>query len=81
MTSEKLPTSPEEVTLPWLKSVLGNNIKAFEFHREHILNESASKLFVTLTYEDESAVSTKDTKPIRGQQPPKIVLRKREIDS
>ncbi|KAI1074720.1 kinase-like domain-containing protein [Whalleya microplaca] len=58
MSSEqlRLPESLEEVTAPWISSILGQEIKAIELTKA-ILNASASKLFITLTYDDENAGS------------------------
>ncbi|CAI6099787.1 unnamed protein product [Clonostachys chloroleuca] len=50
-TTSKLPSVPEEVTTEWLSSVLKLPIKSSEITKS-ILNQTASKVYVTLTYED-----------------------------
>lgn len=50
-TTSKLPSVPEEVTTEWLSSVLKLPIKSSEITKT-ILNQTASKVYVTLTYED-----------------------------
>ncbi|KAJ1324143.1 Ecdysteroid kinase-like family [Microdochium nivale] len=46
-----LPRTAEQVTAEWLSSVLSHKIKTAEVTRS-VLNETASKLFITLHYED-----------------------------
>ncbi|KAI1779449.1 kinase-like domain-containing protein [Hypoxylon cercidicola] len=55
MSSEQpdLPSLPEHVTASWLTSVLGRKVKAIEPTRDPILNASAGKLFLTLSYEND----------------------------
>ncbi|KAF4473052.1 aminoglycoside phosphotransferase [Fusarium albosuccineum] len=47
-----LPTIPEQVTASWLSEVLGQKIKSIDLTNS-ILNATASKLFVTIEYDDE----------------------------
>lgn len=56
LTEQNLPLSPEEVTSEWLSSALGHKVKSFTF-TDKILFATASKLFVTVTYDDEAAAS------------------------
>ncbi|KAM0255905.1 hypothetical protein ACHAQJ_005306 [Trichoderma viride] len=53
---QKLPLAPEEITSEWLSNVLGQKVKSFLFSNQ-ILLATASKLFVTVTYDDEAAAS------------------------
>ncbi|UKZ78256.1 hypothetical protein TrVFT333_005992 [Trichoderma virens FT-333] len=55
-TEQKLPLAPEEISSEWLSSVLGQKVKSFIF-TDQILLATASKLFVTITYDDEAAAS------------------------
>jgi len=48
---------PEEITASWLGSVLGNKVKSFEITNS-ILNATAGKIFITVTYEDEEDAAT-----------------------
>lgn len=57
---QPLPTVPEQVTASWLASVLELNLKAAELTKS-ILNATASKLFVTLTYEDDDVEAVRPT--------------------
>ncbi|KAI0837443.1 kinase-like domain-containing protein [Hypoxylon sp. FL0890] len=60
----ELPSLPEHVTASWLSSVLGQKVKSIELTKS-ILNASAGKLFITITYDDGnggSAERTEDTK-------------------
>jgi hypothetical protein len=50
-STAKLPMTPEEITTEWLASVLKLSIKTSEITGT-ILDQSAAKVFVTLTYED-----------------------------
>ena len=47
----KLPMAPEEITTEWLKSVMQLPIKTSEI-TQSILDQTASKIYITLTYED-----------------------------
>lgn len=51
ITTSKLPSLPEEITTEWLASVLQLPIKSSE-HTNAILDQTASKVYITLTYED-----------------------------
>ncbi|KAH0527411.1 hypothetical protein TsFJ059_002415 [Trichoderma semiorbis] len=55
-TEQKLPLAPEEISSDWLSSVLGQKVKSFVFTNQ-ILLATASKLFVTITYDDAAAAS------------------------
>ncbi|KAI2463337.1 hypothetical protein F4781DRAFT_440642 [Annulohypoxylon bovei var. microspora] len=52
----QLSTSPEQVTASWLTEVLGQKIKTIELTKS-VLNESASKLFITLTYDNDAGLT------------------------
>ncbi|KAI1411238.1 kinase-like domain-containing protein [Hypoxylon sp. FL1857] len=52
----ELPSLPEHVTASWLASVLGQKVKSIELTKS-ILNASAGKLFVTITYDDDNGCS------------------------
>lgn len=54
ISEPSLPMLPEEITLSWLSSCLGHQIKSIEV-TEQILMATASKVFVTITYQDETA--------------------------
>lgn len=60
----QLPSLPEHVTVEWLTSVLGQKVKAIELTKDPILNASAGKVFVTITYDDENAETTEATKAV-----------------
>lgn len=69
--SEKLPALPSDLTPEWLGVRLGHKIKSAENTRS--IWGTASKLFYTITYEDES----KDERPtqvcIKGVFDPKMI--------
>ncbi|CAJ2500762.1 Uu.00g036150.m01.CDS01 [Anthostomella pinea] len=48
----QLPATPKEVTATWLSSVLGTSIRSIELTK--IQHGTASKLFYTVTYDDDS---------------------------
>ncbi|KAF7557147.1 hypothetical protein G7Z17_g916 [Cylindrodendrum hubeiense] len=57
---QPLPTVPEQVTASWLGGVLGLNVKSIELTNS-VLNATASKLFITITYEDENVDTLRPT--------------------
>ncbi|KAH7018116.1 kinase-like domain-containing protein [Microdochium trichocladiopsis] len=54
LTNLPLPRTAEQVTAEWLSNVLGYKVKAAEVTRT-VLDETASKLFITCHYQDESS--------------------------
>ncbi|KAH7126519.1 kinase-like domain-containing protein [Dactylonectria estremocensis] len=58
--TQSLPTVPEQVTASWLTSVLDLNVRSIELTNS-ILNATASKLFVAITYEDENPETARPT--------------------
>lgn len=50
---EKLPATPSDITTSWLESCLGHKIKSIEKTRD--IYGTASKLFYTLTYDDDTS--------------------------
>ncbi|KAI1250163.1 hypothetical protein MGN70_007215 [Eutypa lata] len=58
--NQQLPTVPEDVTASWLGHVLGQKVKSIEL-TDKILNATASKLFYTITYEDEDNKTARPT--------------------
>ncbi|KAI0384854.1 kinase-like domain-containing protein [Hypomontagnella monticulosa] len=68
----QLPSLPEHVTVEWLTSVLGQKVKAIELTKDPILNASAGKVFVTITYDDENVEATEATKASR---PTKVCIK------
>lgn len=61
MSTQLLPTVPEEVTASWLGSVLGQAVKSIELTNA-VLDATASKLFFAVTYEND-VVADEDTRP------------------
>ncbi|KAH6886335.1 kinase-like domain-containing protein [Thelonectria olida] len=59
-TKSILPAVPEEVTAEWLSSVLKLKVKSIELTKS-VLNATASKLFFTLTYEDDEEEADRPT--------------------
>lgn len=45
------PLVPEDITVQWLSGVLGRKVKTFEFTKK-VLQATASKLHITVTYEE-----------------------------
>ncbi|KAI5460389.1 kinase-like domain-containing protein [Mariannaea sp. PMI_226] len=59
-TQPLLPLVPEEVTAEWIGSVLGLKVQSIEL-TSSVLNATASKLFVTITYEDDEEAADRPT--------------------
>ncbi|KAI0098606.1 kinase-like domain-containing protein [Hypoxylon sp. NC0597] len=57
----ELPSLSEHVTASWLSSVLGQKVKSIELTKS-ILNASAGKLFITITYDDDNEGSADPSK-------------------
>lgn len=63
-----LPSSPEEVSLEWLQTILAEpTLSGFEITRKR-LNETSCKLYVTLSYPDEAAA-------VAAKKPKNILLK------
>ncbi|KAI1877272.1 uncharacterized protein JN550_001344 [Neoarthrinium moseri] len=60
-----LPLSPEEVTVEWMSNTLGQRVKTVEY--TGAIHTTASKLFVTVKYEDE--------KEDDGSRPAKLCIK------
>ncbi|KAH7161053.1 kinase-like domain-containing protein [Dactylonectria macrodidyma] len=58
--TQPLPTEPEQVTPTWLACVLELGVRSIELTNS-VLNATASKLFVTITYEDDNAETARPT--------------------
>lgn len=56
---EKLPALPEDITAEWLGSKLGHKVKSID--RTRAIWGTASKLFYTITYEDEDEAGERPT--------------------
>ncbi|EFX04963.1 aminoglycoside phosphotransferase [Grosmannia clavigera kw1407] len=71
ITIEQLPAIPADVTVEWLGSKLGHKIKSIENTRN--VWGTASKLFYTITYEDESTEDRPEHICIKGVFDPKLI--------
>ncbi|KAI1136816.1 kinase-like domain-containing protein [Hypoxylon sp. FL0543] len=69
----ELPSLPEHVTASWLASVLGQKVKAIELTKS-ILNASAGKLFITITYDDDNGGSAEPTEK-DTKRPTKVCIK------
>ncbi|KAL7623773.1 hypothetical protein AAE478_005326 [Parahypoxylon ruwenzoriense] len=56
----KLPVLPEKITVSWLSHALSQKVRTFELTKS-ILNACASKLFITLTYDDNNVGTAEST--------------------
>lgn len=71
-TGEILPTLPDHITPEWLSAKLGQKVKAIENTRN--IWGTASKLFYSITYEDEGDGSERPTDIcIKGVFDPKMI--------
>lgn len=72
----QLPTTPEEITATWLAEVLGFKIKMAELTKA-ILDATASKLSVAVTYDDDDDNSGETSRPrflcIKGGFNPSVI--------
>ncbi|PNP40523.1 hypothetical protein TGAMA5MH_07520 [Trichoderma gamsii] len=71
-TSEQLPAVPSDITAEWLGAKLGQKIKSIE--NTHNIWGTGSKLFYTITYEDESSSKPRPSHVcIKGVFDPKMI--------
>lgn len=84
---EKLPARPEDITAEWLGSKLGHKVKSIDNTRT--IWGTASKLFYTITYEDEDEAGERPTQicikgvfdpAMTAAQPWTVSLAQREAD-
>lgn len=72
---ENLPSVPSDMTVSWLESTLGLDIKAVESRRE--IYGTGTKLFYTITYADDHATDKAEERPthvcIKGVFDPEMV--------
>ena len=70
-TSETLPILPADLTPEWFSAKLGHKIKSVENTRN--IWGTASKLFYTITYEDESSEDRPTNICVKGVFDPKMI--------